>query len=463
METTSWTYILNGGIRVLLTEASQAGLDEAALLLLSNRHNHLLPTYWSASLARAFLATGDEDALVAVLFRSTLGMSSHQVRKSGDWSSAGFSALLHIQRQAHTYGKSADGVLKSVLVRLKRERIGVPQVVASELNSHTDDQEIDSMLKLLGEIHDCRGNVWPRRAIDTRLQELLDNRLRQAAEGGVHNRIEALESAYDAHLDSGLCKRTLLSDLAVALAEAGRAERLRALLAEARGRNVVPFPGLADKIVAELLRLELVDEATELVLEMGGGAGMNFRTAARLCQALVERDRIEDAKRILKPKTDYHESAEKSVHLRPVMTQVQIIYYPARKLCYVFRQSLLYYHVSACRDGQPGQRARLSGLSGRRGPRLADGPRLPLQLGRRARRERRPPRGRRRRPLCVRDPRRRPAEPVPPHARPYCHGGPAEDAGDGGAGQGGARRAMDAILLLQAAPGDGQVGLDLNG
>ena len=157
----SWNEMANAVVRFLLNKETVGGFNE--VLHFAFTHSFVLwPSGWHASLARAYLVTGDADGLVAVIVQSDLVQRDHKKA----WS---VRVLHYIHQNAHMYkpDQDPDRVLLVALKAIQRARVGLPGELCEGLRSTVKDPETLKTLDILREMGGAMADYWTR----SRIQE----------------------------------------------------------------------------------------------------------------------------------------------------------------------------------------------------------------------------------------------------------------------------------------------------
>ena len=188
---TSWAQVANALVQFLLNKETSAGFDEALRFIFGERF-HLWPVEWHASLARAYLATGNADGFADVILKTVISQGREDGMKRKDKPGMAershvnaFKSLLYIHMNAHMYRPSEDPdrVLLSALKALQKARVGLPKEYAEGLRSTVRDPETLQTLQNLQEMESAMHDYWTRPRVAA-LDEKLAQKYAKSKESG---------------------------------------------------------------------------------------------------------------------------------------------------------------------------------------------------------------------------------------------------------------------------------------
>ena len=171
----SWNTMANALVRFLLNKQTSAGFDEA-LHFAFNDNFLLWPSEWHASLAKAYLATGNTDGMVDMVMKSAIvqgnqdgsrNMDATLSKLKANWP---FQVLQYIHMNAHMYkpNEDPDRVLLVALRAIQKARMGLPRDSVESLRSKVRDPETLEMLRILHEMQGTMADFWTKaRVIET--------------------------------------------------------------------------------------------------------------------------------------------------------------------------------------------------------------------------------------------------------------------------------------------------------
>ena len=171
----SWNTMANALVRFLLNKQTSAGFDEA-LHFAFNDNFLLWPSEWHASLAKAYLATGNIDGMVDMVMKSAIvqgnqdgsrNMDANLSKLKANWP---FQVLQYIHMNAHMYkpNEDPDRVLLVALRAIQKARMGLPRDSVESLRSKVRDPETLEMLRILHEMQGTMADFWTKaRVIET--------------------------------------------------------------------------------------------------------------------------------------------------------------------------------------------------------------------------------------------------------------------------------------------------------
>ena len=175
----TWYEVANALVRFLLNKETSAGLDEA-LHFIFNDDFLLWPSEWHASLARAYLATGNTDGLVDMILKSAIVQGNPDGRRNVHPKQAHlisvypFQSLHDIHMNAHIFkpNEDPDRVLLTALRAIQKARIGLPKDTVEKFRSTVRDPETLEVLQILEEMQGAMADFWIKsrvKALDKKL------------------------------------------------------------------------------------------------------------------------------------------------------------------------------------------------------------------------------------------------------------------------------------------------------
>ncbi len=195
----SWHGLANAGMQFLLNKGSGEPFNDATLFLL-HVHFPIKPILWNASLARAYLATGDLNSLVTFFFVCSIKYHGADPENLEEHDSQLFKTLLYVHNNAHRYrpNDDPDQIVIEVLKELRRLEVGLPTFSTSLLkpNFNNVDDDLKTLLSDLEDLSARRPDIWTEEKLEQVLDERRKLHRKQQQRFGPKKRIQITGSGF---------------------------------------------------------------------------------------------------------------------------------------------------------------------------------------------------------------------------------------------------------------------------